>query len=86
LQSLHVEVAMIDVEARTRQEAQEESAAINRAAEPMPARIAPMRALRIFPLMITLAAVAVAVVLGRAMWDAYMGHPGRATGRCASMS
>jgi RND family efflux transporter MFP subunit len=66
---------MVDVEARTRQEAQEESAAINRAAEPMPARIAPMRALRIFPLMITLAAVAVAVVLGRAMWDAYMGAP-----------
>ena len=66
---------MIDVEARTRQEAQEESAAINRAAEPMPARIAPMRALRIFPLMITLAAVAVAVVLGRAMWDVYMGAP-----------
>ena len=66
---------MVDVEARTRQEAQEESAAINRAAEPMPARIAPMRALRIFPLMITLAAVAVAVVLGRAMWDVYMGAP-----------
>ena len=66
---------MIDVEARTRQEAQEESAAINRAAEPMPARIALMRALRIFPLMITLAAVAVAVVLGRAMWDVYMGAP-----------
>ena len=66
---------MIDVEARTRQEAQEESAAINRAAEPMPARIAPMRALRIFPLMITLAAVAVAVVLGRAMWDVCMGAP-----------
>jgi len=66
---------MIDVEARTRQEAQEESAAINRAAEPMPARIAPTRALQIFPLMITLAVVAVAVVLGRAMWDVCMGAP-----------
>src|SRR6516225_3256794 len=66
---------MVDVEARTRQEAQEESAAINRAAEPMPARIALMRALRIFPLMITLAAVAVAGALGWAMWDVYMGAP-----------
>jgi multidrug resistance efflux pump len=66
---------MVDVEARTRQEAQEKSAAINRAAEPMPARIAPRRPLRIFPVLITLAAVAVAVVLGRAMWDAYMGAP-----------
>ena len=66
---------MVDVEARTRQEAQEESAAINRAAEPMPARIAPTRALQIFPLMITLAVVAVAVVLGRAMWDVCMGAP-----------
>jgi len=33
------------------------------------------RRLRIFPLLITLATIAVAVVLGRAMWDAYMGAP-----------
>jgi multidrug resistance efflux pump len=30
---------------------------------------------RILPLLITLAVIAVAVVLGRAMWDAYMGAP-----------
>ena len=33
------------------------------------------RRIRFFPLVITLAAIAVAVVLGRAMWDAYMGAP-----------
>ena len=66
---------MVDVDAKTRHDAEGESAAITRAAEPLPSRIAPTRALRIFPLMITLAAVAVAVVLGRAMWDAYMGAP-----------
>jgi multidrug resistance efflux pump len=65
---------MVDVEARTRQEAQEESATITRAAEPVP-ETAPRRRLRLFPLLITLATVAVAVVLGRAMWDAYMGAP-----------
>ena len=31
--------------------------------------------MRLFPLLITLATVAVAVVLGRAMWDPYMGAP-----------
>jgi multidrug resistance efflux pump len=31
--------------------------------------------MRIIPLLLTLVAVAVAVVLGRAMWDAYMGAP-----------
>jgi len=35
----------------------------------------PRRRLRVLPLLITLAAVAVAGVLGRAMWDAYMGAP-----------
>ena len=33
------------------------------------------RRFRIFPMLITLAVIAVAVVLGRAMWDAYMGAP-----------
>ena len=64
---------MVDVEARTRREAQEESAAIIRAAEPV-AQTTPRR-LRLFPLLITLATVAIAVVLGRAMWEAYMGAP-----------
>lgn len=35
----------------------------------------PRRRLRVVPLLLTLAAVAVAGVLGRAMWDAYMGAP-----------
>src|SRR6516165_6524853 len=65
---------MVDVEARTRRETQKDSAVITRGAEPVP-QIAPRWRLRIFPLMITLAAVAVAVVLGRAMWDVYMGAP-----------
>jgi multidrug resistance efflux pump len=66
---------MVDVDVKTRREAEDQSAAVSRAAESMPARIAPRRRLRIFRLLITLAAVAVAVVLGRAMWDAYMGPP-----------
>ena len=66
---------MVDVEARTRREAQEESGTIIRAAAPAPPRAVPRRGLRIFPLLTTLATVAVAVVLGRAMWDAYMGAP-----------
>jgi multidrug resistance efflux pump len=66
---------MVDIEVKTRVEAEEESAAITPTAEPMPPRTPPRRPLRIFPLLITLATVAVAVVLGRAMWDAYMGAP-----------
>src|SRR5258708_9375311 len=40
-----------------------------------PTRDRPRRRLRILPLLITLAVIAVAVVLGWAMWDAYMGAP-----------
>ena len=65
---------MVDVEAKTRREAAGESAAIIRAAEPAP-QIAPRRRLRLFPLLISLATVAVAVVLGWTMWNAYMGTP-----------
>jgi multidrug resistance efflux pump len=39
------------------------------------AREPPRRRLRVVPLLLTLAAVAVASVLGRAMWDAYIGAP-----------
>ena len=66
---------MVDLDVRTRREAEEQTAAINRVTEPMPPRIASRRRLRIFPLLITLATVAVAAGLGRAMWDAYMGAP-----------
>ena len=65
---------MVDVEARTRKEAQEDSAVITRAAEPVP-QITSRRRLRLSPLLITLVALAVAGALGRAMWDAYMGAP-----------
>jgi len=66
---------MVDVDVKTRREAKAENAAISRAAEPMPAHIAPRRRRQIFPLLITLATVAFAVGLGQAMWDAYMGAP-----------
>ena len=66
---------MIDVDVKTRRQADAESAAITESAAPTPRHIAPRRGLRIFPLLITLAAVAAAVVLGRAMWEAYMGAP-----------
>ena len=66
---------MVDIDVRTRRAAEEQTAAINRVTEPMPPRIAFRRRLRIFPLLITLATVAVAVGLGQAMWDAYMGAP-----------
>jgi hypothetical protein len=66
---------MVDVDVKTRREAEAESAAITRAAEPTSPRVAARRPLRIFPVLTTLATVAVAVVLGRAMWDAYMGAP-----------
>src|SRR5215467_1008587 len=66
---------MVDVDVKTRREAEEETAAIARSAEPAPPRAAPKRGRRIFPMLITLAVIAVAVVLGRAMWDAYMGAP-----------
>jgi multidrug resistance efflux pump len=65
---------MSDVKTKSKREAAEDSPAAVRAVEP-PVRNIPRRRLRIVPLLITLAAVAVAVVLGRAMWDAYMGAP-----------
>jgi multidrug resistance efflux pump len=64
---------MADVDVKTRREAEAESAAVTESASPP--RAVPRRGLRIFPLLITLAAVVAAVVLGRAMWEAYMGAP-----------
>jgi multidrug resistance efflux pump len=66
---------MVDLDDKTRHDAEGESAGITHAPEPTPPSIAPRRRLRIFPLLITLATNAVAVVLGRAMWDAYIGAP-----------
>jgi multidrug resistance efflux pump len=65
---------MADVETKSRRETADESSAAVRAPDP-PVRETTRRRLRIFPLLITLATVAVAVVLGQAMWDAYMGAP-----------
>src|SRR5437868_234707 len=65
---------MSEVKTKSKREAAEDSPAAVRAVEP-PVRNIPRRRLRIVPLLITLAVIAVAVVLGRAMWDAYMGAP-----------
>ena len=68
---------MADVDTRSRRETEADGSAAVRTAEPRPVLLpaARRRRIRFFPLVITLAAIAVAVVLGRAMWDAYMGAP-----------
>ena len=65
---------MPDVEAKSKREAKVDSPAAVWSPEPAP-RNTPRRRLRILPLLITLAMIAIAVVLGRATWDAYMGAP-----------
>jgi multidrug resistance efflux pump len=64
---------MSDVKTKSKREAAEDSPAAVRSVEP--ARDIPRRRLRIFPLLITLATMAVAAALGWAMWEAYMGAP-----------
>ena len=68
---------MADVDTKARRQTDMEGSAPARSAEPPPVILpaARRRRFRIFPLLITLAVVAVAVVLGGAMWDAYMGAP-----------
>jgi multidrug resistance efflux pump len=66
---------MSDVEVKARREAVGESAAAVVWAPEPAARNTPRRRPRIIPVLITLAVIAVAIVLGRAMWDAYMGAP-----------
>src|SRR5437660_4997476 len=65
---------MSDVEAKAKREAKVDSPVAVWSPEPAP-RDTPRRRLRILPILITLAVIAVAVVLGRAMWDAYMAAP-----------
>src|SRR5271165_525972 len=65
---------MSDVETKSKREAAADSPAAVWPPEPTP-RETPRRRLRILPLLITLATIAVAAVLGRAMWDAYMSAP-----------
>src|SRR5271166_2860222 len=65
---------MSEVETKSKREAKADSPAAVWSPEPAP-RETPRRRLRILPLVITLATIAVAGMLGRAMWDAYMGTP-----------
>jgi multidrug resistance efflux pump len=68
---------MSDVETKSRRQTDGRSSAAARSAEPPPVMppVERRRRFRIFPLLITLAVITAAVVLGGAMWDAYMGAP-----------
>ena len=67
---------MSDIDTKARRVVEDESPAAARLPEPGAALSpASRRRFHIFPLLITLVVIAVAVVLGRAMWDAYMGAP-----------
>jgi multidrug resistance efflux pump len=65
---------MSEVEARAKPEATPADREIAWSPEPL-ARATPKRRLRVLPVLVTILAVAAAVILGRAMWDAYMGAP-----------
>src|SRR5690242_17448976 len=65
---------MSDVEAKAKREAKADSPAAVWSPEPAP-RNTRRRRLRILPVLIILVVIAAAVVLGRAMWDVYMGAP-----------
>ncbi|HTT79681.1 MAG TPA: HlyD family secretion protein [Stellaceae bacterium] len=68
---------MSDIETKSRRERATEGSATIRSGEPPAVRLpaAPRRRLRIFPLLVTLAVMAVASVLSWAMGDAYMEAP-----------
>jgi multidrug resistance efflux pump len=65
---------MSDVETKAKREAAVDAPAAVWSPEPTP-RKTPRRRLRILPLVVTLATIAVAGALGWAMWDAYIGAP-----------
>jgi multidrug resistance efflux pump len=65
---------MSEVEAEAKRESKVDVPAAAWTPGPVP-RNAPRRRLRILPVLVTLVVIAAAVVLGRAMWDAYMGAP-----------
>jgi multidrug resistance efflux pump len=73
----HDEFVMSNIDTKLRRETEAESSARVPSAEQPPVLppAAHRRRFHIFPLLITLAVVVAAVVLGRAMWDAYMGAP-----------
>jgi multidrug resistance efflux pump len=67
---------MSDIDTKARRVVEDESPAAARLPEPGPVpRVVPRRRFRIFPLLITLVAIAAAGALGWGMWDAYMGAP-----------
>jgi len=65
---------MSDVETKSKREAAPDTPAVVWSPEPTPHET-PKRRLRIFPVVITLVAIAVAGGLGWGMWNAYMGAP-----------
>src|SRR6266478_8448375 len=65
---------MSDVETKAKRESAADAPAAVWSPEPT-ARETPRRRPRVLPLLITLATIAAAGALGRAMWDAYMGAP-----------
>jgi multidrug resistance efflux pump len=66
---------MADVEAKSKPETTAAASAAVWAPAPTPRETPRRRRLRILPLLITLATIAVAGALGWAMWNAYMGAP-----------
>jgi multidrug resistance efflux pump len=68
-------MANIDTTSKREIESQPEAPALRRATAPAPQTAQERTRIRLLPLLITLITIAVAVWLGRAMWDAYMGAP-----------
>ena len=68
---------MSDNETKARRETAAASCTAARSSKPPAAQLptAPRPRFRIFPLLVTLAVIAVACALGRAMWDTYMAAP-----------
>ena len=65
---------MSKVEAKVKPDARRGDNAPAWSPDPL-ARVTPTREMRVMPVLITLLVVAVAILLGGAMWDAYMGAP-----------
>jgi multidrug resistance efflux pump len=67
-------VDMSEVEAKVKSEARRADRELAWSPDPL-ARVTPGRKRRVMPVLFTALVVVVAVLLGRAMWDAYMGAP-----------
>ncbi|MDB5410189.1 MAG: family efflux transporter subunit [Rhodospirillales bacterium] len=65
---------MVEVEGKRKRDNTDGDGGTVRSAKP-PARDTPRPHIRVIPVLITLATVALAALLGWAMWDAYMGAP-----------